>query len=478
MKGKEIEIGKIQPQAIELEEAVLGAMLLEKSAINDVINIIGKESFYKEQNGVVFEAIIRLYRRNEPVDILTVINELKSTNQIEGVGGAYYVSSLTNRIATSSNVEYHARVIQQKYITRELIRLGTELVKKGYEPGSDCFEMIDEYNKQISQLTDFIKTSVRRVGDVCNEVIKEIKEVQENNIPTGLMSGFENIDKVTGGWQKATLTIVAARPGMGKTALALALAKNPAIKQNKPVAVFSLEMSAKQLTTRLMASESEISSSKINQKSINSSELIQVGARISKLIDCPIYIDDTPNLKFSRMRATAKKLKQDHKIELIIVDYLQLMHGDEKGNREQEISYISRNLKALSKELDLPIIALSQLSRQVENRTGVDAKRPQLSDLRESGSIEQDADNVIFLFRPAYYDMFPNGYDYGSHVLNSENLLLVDFAKGRELRVCEVPLLFYGEYMIIDNYDLRSNSLPEHQPLTSLPQNDDFLRNN
>lgn len=465
------QIGKMPPQSVDLENAVLGAMLLEKEAVLAVNSILKPDSFYREQNGRVFNAILSLFKRSEPVDILTVTQELRRTGELDLVGGAYYVSSLTERLASSANVEYHARIVSQKHILRELIRISGQMIRHAYEDTADCFEIIDEYNKEVSELTNFVKTNVQHVGDVFAEVITEIAEVQDKGLPTGVLSGFENIDKVTGGWQKGTLNVLAARPGMGKTALALAMAKYPAMEHNKPTMIFSLEMTAKQLTGRLASSESHISSSKINQKSISKPELQGLGERCYKLIDSPIYIDDTPNIKFSQLKSVAKKMAADKKIELIIIDYLQLMGGEEKGNREQEISYISRNLKALSKELDLPVIALSQLSRRVEERHGVDAKRPQLSDLRESGAIEQDADIVGFLFRPEYYDMFPDGYAYGEQTLETENLMLVDFAKGREIRICEVPLKFYGEFMKIKNYPL----VRETPAMSGLENNNEFL---
>lgn len=463
------ETGKTPPNALELEEVVIGALLLEPQHITTISTMIKPEYFYSEQHGLIFKAIIDLYNKREPIGTLEVVLKLRSTNELDFVGGAYFISSLIGKIASTVHVERNCLIIHEKFILRELIRLGTCIIKDAYEPGADCFEIINDYNKQTAELTNIISEKTKLVGEILNDVIDEIKLVQETGLPTGLMSGYTNIDKVTGGWQNSTLSVLAARPGMGKTALALALAKYPAIELKKPVAIFSLEMSAKQLVGRLAASESDISSSKINQKSIDSRELMQIGARCHRLVDAPIYIDDTASLRFSDLRSKAKKLFYENKIELIIIDYLQLMHGDEKGNREQEISYISRNLKALSKELDIPIIALSQLSRTVETRTGQDAKRPQLSDLRESGAIEQDADNVMFLFRPEYYDMFPEGYAYGNRSLNTQNLMLLDFAKGRELKICEVPLKFYGEFMRVDNYDLEP---PAPSPLDS---NNNFL---
>lgn len=465
------------PSAEDFEQAILGTMISEPFHLSTINNILKKEYFFREVHQLVFESVVALYNQNLPIDMLTVTKELKRVGNLEMVGGAYFITSLTQKFVSATNIEYYCRTIHEKFILRELIVLGTQMIKQAYEPKADCFDIIEHYNKQISEVTSIIGSKTKRVGEIFGEVLKDIKDVQENSLPTGLLSGFENLDKVTGGWQPGTLNIMAARPGMGKTALALALAKHPAIELNKPVAIFSLEMTAKQLVGRLAASESDVSSSKINQKTVSHAELMQMSGRCMKMIDSPIYIDDTPNLKFSQLRTMAKKMVYDYKIEMIIIDYLQLMHGEERGNRENEIAYISRGLKALSKELNLPIIALSQLSREVEKRAGVDAKRPQLSDLRESGAIEQDADIVMFLFRPEYYGMFEEGYEYGAQNLNSKNLLLVDFAKGREIRICEVPLKFYGEFMSIENYPLRAEEKIIQETLSALDTNDDFLNN-
>lgn len=450
------EIGKLPPQAVDLEEAVLGACLLEKEGMQVVSMVLKPESFYKEQNGKVFTAAMTLFKKNEPIDILTVTQELKRTGDLEFVGGSFYVSQLTNRIASSANIEFHARIVEQKFMARELIRIGTQLIKNCYEDNSDVFEEIDGIHTALKDLTSFLKTKTKSVGEVFIEMSQEIRDVMEGKVTLGIPSGFDNIDRVTGGWQPGNLYIGAARPGMGKTAFILAAAKNAAMQHDIPVGIFSLEMTARQLVGRLAASESDISSTKINQRSITHPELLQMTGRCVKLIDTSIYIDDTPGLKFSQLRTLAKKMVWDYGIKILYIDYLQLMGGDEKGNREQEISYISRNLKALAKELNIPIYALSQLSRTVENRNQAgNEKRPQLSDLRESGAIEQDADAVMFFFRPAYYDLYPEGYPYNNQKLETPNLMLVDFAKGREMALIEVPLLFYGQYMVIENYNLR-----------------------
>lgn len=461
------EIGKLPPQAIELEEAVLGACLLEKEAIRTVSLVLKPASFYKEQNGKVFNACLTLLRRNEPIDILTVTQELKRTGELEFVGGSFYVSQLTNRIASSANIEFHARIVEQKYLSRELIRLGTEVIKSSYEDGTDVFDTIAQMQTDLRNLTNFLKTKARSISEIYGEMVEGITNVLDGKVSLGVPSGYENIDRVTGGWQRGDLYIGAARPGMGKTAFILNCAKNAAVDFKKPVAIFSLEMTAIRLVGRLTASEAQISSTKINQSTIEREDLITLGGKCSKLVNAPIYIDDTPNLDFETLRMLLIQMVAQYGVEMAYIDYLQLMRGNIKGNREAEIAYISRNLKGLAKELNIPIFALSQLSRTVENRdtknmAEKDKFRPQLSDLRESGAIEQDADAVMFFFRPEYYQTCADGYPYKSGVmLETENLMLVDFAKGREMALVEVPLLFYGKYMQVKNYDLDKPAPPQ-----------------
>jgi replicative DNA helicase len=464
----------IPPQAVELEEAVLGGLLLESSEYAHTVTLILKvDSFYLEQNKIVYRAIMELYNESKPIDILTVVQKIKQFNLLDEVGGAIYVSKLTNKIASAANIEYHARVIQQNYILRELIKIGSQLSQNAYLPNTDCFKLIDQTNKKISDLTSFITSSVKRIDAVFSEMVTEQSNVIEKGLPTGLLTGFKNIDDVTGGWQKGNLIILAARPGMGKTALALEFAKYPAISLNKPVAIFSMEMTAIELVGRMASSESNVSSTKITQKKLNRAELQTMASGCTKLISSPIFIDDTSGLTYGQLKSKANKLKHEHGIELIIIDYLQLMSGSGEGNREQEISTISRNLKILAKDLEVPVIALSQLSRKCEERSD---KRPQLSDLRDSGAIEQDADMVAFIWRPEYYGLCDNGYEYGADVLQTRDLAMLDFAKGRGIKIGEVPLRFYGEFTKFDNYDLRptiqSNPVDYTEPLK---ENNEFL---
>ncbi len=406
-KAMSLEHGKLPPQAVDLEEAVLGALMLERDAVTDVIEILKPESFYKEAHQRIFSGIQKLFEKGEPVDILTVTSQLKKSGELEIVGGPFYISQLTNRVASTANAEYHARIIVQKYIQRELIRISSVIIRDAYEDTTDVFQLLD---KSESELFGVAEGSIRKNYDKMSSLIRQAldqieaaKEHQSN--VTGVPSGFTDLDRITSGWQRSDLLILAARPGMGKTAFVLSMARNMAVEHNTPVGIFSLEMSSIQLVNRLIASEAELTQDKLRKGDLEDHEWEQLHAKIGRLSDAPLFIDDTPSLTVFEFRAKCRRLKQRHDIKIIIVDYLQLMTtgGDNKGNREQEISTISRTLKSIAKELDVPIIALSQLSRNVEQRGS--AKRPQLSDLRESGAIEQDADMVMFIYRPEYYGL-------------------------------------------------------------------------
>ena len=476
--GNNGEIGKLPPQAVDLEEAVLGAMLLEREALSNVIDILSPDAFYKEQNGRVYGAMISLFNRSEPVDILTVSQELKRTGELELVGGSYYVSALTNRIASSANIEFHARIVAQKYLQRELIRISTDTIKTAYEDSTDVFELLDETTKNIFEILD---SNVRKQHDKMSTLIaKAIEEIEAAANQTdgllGVPSGFTALDRITGGWQKSDLMILAARPGMGKTAFVVSMAKNAAVEFKKPVAIFSLEMSSLQLVKRLISSETEITQDKILKGNLDNHEFVQLNERIKKLAVAPLFIDDTPALSIFELRAKARRLKENQKVELIIIDYLQLMSGgpDSKGNREQEISNISRGLKSLAKELEIPIIALSQLSRQVENRPG-GSKRPQLSDLRESGAIEQDADMVMFIYRPEYY-----GLEIDENNEPTRGRAEVIIAKNRHGALETVKLRFIGQYAKFADLDYAEGQdiiYAQTGSTGGLSQNEDFLSN-
>ncbi len=406
--------GKVPPQAKDLEEAVLGAIMLEKNAFDAVIEILKPECFYVDAHQRIFNAMQSLANKSQPIDILTVAEELRSREELEMVGGPYYVTKLTNAVVSSANIDAHARIILQKFIQRELIRISGEIIGDAYEDSTDVFDLLDDAENKLFQITNnHLRKDYNSIDTVLVNTIKRIEDLrQRNEDVTGVPSGFTGLDRVTYGWQNTDLIILAARPAVGKTAFALNLARNAAMHPTKatPVALFSLEMSAGQLVQRILSAESEIWLEKIARGKMEEHEMKQLYARgIQRLSQAPLFIDDTPALNIFELRAKCRRLKNQHKIGMIIIDYLQLMSGTGDGrstNREQEISNISRNLKGLAKELNVPIIALSQLSRAVEQRGAKEGSRvPQLSDLRESGAIEQDADMVMFLYRPEYYDL-------------------------------------------------------------------------
>jgi replicative DNA helicase len=407
--------GKVPPQAKDLEEAVLGAIMLEKGAFDTVVEILKPECFYVDSHQKIFKAMQSLANKSQPIDILTVVEELRFKEELDLVGGPYYVTKLTNSVVSSANIEAHSRIVLQKFIQRELIRISGEIIADAYEDSTDVFDLLDQAESKIYEVTSsHLRNNYETIDSVLVKTIQRIEDLRHKNEDiTGVPSGFKSLDRITYGWQPTDLIILAARPSVGKTALALNLARNAALHASKPtpVAVFSLEMSAGQLVQRILSAESEIWLEKIARGKMEEHEMKQLYARgIQRLAQAPIFIDDTPALNIFELRAKCRRLKNANNIGLIIIDYLQLMSGtgeNRNGNREQEISNISRNLKGLAKELQVPIIALSQLSREVEKRKEGN-KMPQLSDLRESGAIEQDADMVCFMYRPEYYDVTQN----------------------------------------------------------------------
>ncbi len=408
--------GKVPPQSKELEEAVLGAIMLEKSAFDTVIEILKAECFYVEANQQIFKAMVSLAQKSMPIDLLTVVEELKFKGELDTVGGPYYVSKLTNAVVSSANIEAHSRIVLQKFIQRELIRISGEIIGDAYEDTTDVFDLLDDAESKLFEITNsHLRKNFDDINTVLVKTIQRIEDMRNRDEDiTGVSSGFPSLDKLTYGWQPTDLIVLAARPSVGKTAFALNLARTAALHPTKPTAVafFSLEMSSGQLVQRILSAESEIWLEKINRGKLEDHEMQQLYKRgIERLTNAPIYIDDTAGLNIFELRAKCRRLKNKHNLGLIIIDYLQLMSGGGEnkggGNREQEISRISRDLKGLAKELQVPIIALSQLSREVEKRKE-GAKIPQLSDLRESGAIEQDADMVMFLYRPEYYDITAN----------------------------------------------------------------------
>jgi replicative DNA helicase len=442
--------GRVPPQARDLEEAVLGALMLEKDALTAVIDIVRPESFYLDAHQKIFLAIRSLFERSQPVDILTVTEELRKRGELELVGGAYFVTELTNRVASAANIEYHARIISQKFIQRELIRISSQVVKDAFEDTSDVFELLDFAEKGIYEITDQnLRRNYSPVSSLVSKAIQKIKDIKEHkDSVTGVPSGFVELDRVTSGWQPSDLIIIAARPGMGKTAFVLSLARNAAVDFKKPVAFFSLEMSSVQLTNRLLSAETEIPAEKIRRGNLEGHEWEQLVHRVDSLSEAPLFIDDSPAINIFELRAKARRLKMQHDIQMIVIDYLQLMSTRGRiENRNQEVSALSRGLKLMAKDLDVPFIVLSQLSRASETRPG--DHKPQLSDLRDSGSIEQDADLVAFIYREELYRK------------DREDLRgLADLivAKQRNGPIGTVPLRFLSQFTRFEN---RAEDLPE-----------------
>ncbi|HIE73929.1 MAG TPA: replicative DNA helicase [Flavobacteriales bacterium] len=401
--------GKLPPQAIELEEAVLGALMLDNEALSDTIDILKPEYFYRMEHQKIFDAIIVLFNESKPVDILTVIEQLKKMGALENIGGAFYITGLTNSVASSANTEYHARIIVEKFIQRSLIQISSNIIKDSFDETIDVFDLLSKAEQDLFSVTEgSLRKSYDKMSVLITNAIQSIEELKNKKDGlSGVPSGFSKLDRVTSGWQKSDLIIIAGRPGMGKTALALTMARNIAINHKTPIGIFSLEMSSDQLVNRLISSESEIPSGKLRKGNLEEYEFVQLHEKIRDLAEAPIYIDDTPGLSVFELRAKARRLVKNHGVQIIIVDYLQLMTagGNKSGNREQEISTISRSLKGIAKELKIPVIALSQVNRGVESRTST-SKRPILADLRESGAIEQDADIVNFIYRPEYYKIY------------------------------------------------------------------------
>ena len=416
--------GRIPPQATDLEEVVLGALMLEKDAVNEVIDILTPEAFYLDKHQKIFDAIKSLFGKSEPIDILTVTNELKQRGDLEMVGGAYYISKLTNRVVSAANIEYHARIILQKHIQRQLILISSEMIHEAFEDTTDVFDLLDKAENNLFQINE---NNLRRSYDSMQALVsRAITEIHS---------------------EKSDLIILAARPSMGKTAFALNLARNAAVDFHRPVAFFSLEMSSVQLVTRLISTETSLPADKLRSGDLAEYEWQQLNTKVTPLTDAPIFIDDTPQLSIFELRAKCRRLKQQHDIQMVFIDYLQLMtaKGDRGFNREQEISTISRSLKSLAKELEIPVLALSQLSRSVEQRPG--SKKPILSDLRESGAIEQDADMVMFIYRPEYYKNEADAED------KPKGYSVIDIAKHRNGKLGEVELRFVGQYARFEEFE-------------------------
>jgi replicative DNA helicase len=441
-------LGKLPPQALDLEESVLGALMLEKNALTAVIEFLRPEHFYTEQHKEIYQAITDLFKASEPVDMRTVVAQLRKNGKLELVGGAYYIAELTSKVSSAANIEYHARIVIEMAIKRDLIQISSLVQQQAYEDTTDVFDLLDRTEQSIFAISDSnLRKNYDTMKSLMFRAVSELQKRKEHKDGlTGVPSGFTKLDRVLSGWQRSDLIIIAARPGMGKTAFVVSALRNAAVDFNHPVAIFSLEMASLQLVNRLISAEAELESDKIKRGNLAEFEWQQLVHRTNRLSSAPIFIDDTPALSILELRAKCRRLKAEHNVQLIVVDYLQLMKGDSQGNREQEIASISRALKGIAKELDVPVIALSQLSRGVETRGG--DKRPQLSDLRESGSIEQDADIVMFLYRPEYYKI-----TLDEEGLPTNGLAEVIVAKHRNGSLDTVKLKFIGKYTKFADFD-------------------------
>ena len=424
-----------------LNEAPCGALMLEREAFIGVADVLNEDCFYKEEHRQIFKVIQDLSMNDKPVDLLIVTQELKNRGLLEQIGGPYYITQLTSKVASAAHIEFHARIIAQKYIQRELIRACSEIQSNAFDDTKDVDELINQAESAIFKISEGnIKKETLPIKPILKDAVMLIQEANKRSDGlSGVPSGFTKVDRLTAGWQKTDLVIIAARPAMGKTAFVLSMTRNMAVDYKVPVAVFSLEMSSIQLVNRLIASESELGSEKIKKGSLVGDDWDRLNAAIQRLDDAPIFVDDTPALSIFEFRAKCRRLKMQHDIGMVLVDYLQLMTAgvDTRGSREQEVSMISRSLKAIAKELNIPIIALSQLNRSVESREG---RRPQLSDLRESGAIEQDADMVIFIHRPEYYNI--NTDEEGNSLKGVAEIII---AKHRNGPTGDVRLAFRKE---------------------------------
>ncbi|WP_282044441.1 replicative DNA helicase [Winogradskyella flava] len=470
-----LEKGKIPPQAIDLEEVVLGAMMIDKKGVDEVIDILSPEAFYKDAHKHIFEAIFKLFENSEPVDLLTVSSQLKKDEKLDLIGGDFYLISLTQRVSSSAHIEFHARIILQKYIQRSLIKISNEIIEDAYDETKDVFDLLDNAEAKLYEVTQGnVKKSTETAQSLVIQAKKKIEDISNKEGLSGIPTGFDKVDKLTSGWQPSDLIIIAARPGMGKTALTLTMARNIAVDFNQPVAFFSLEMSSVQLITRLISSETGLSSEKLRTGKLEKHEWEQLNVKVKTLEKAPLFIDDTPSLSIFDLRAKARRLASQYGIKMIMIDYLQLMTagGSQKGgNREQEISTISRNLKALAKELSVPVIALSQLSRAVETRGG--SKRPLLSDLRESGAIEQDADIVSFIYRPEYYKIDEWDDEERSPTEGQGEFIV---AKHRNGGLDNIRLKFIGHLGKFDNLDDFDTPFGEFHSKMNAAANDDTFR--
>ena len=466
MKNKQLqELDlKLPPTDKEMEEVVLGTFLIENAIMDEFAGEFSSNLFFYANHKIIAEAMITMYKNDIPIDIITLVSQLRKEGKLESVGGAYFITSLCNRVCSSANVETHIRILQQEALRRTIIQSSSLALRNAYDETQDVFELhsqsllsLDNAMKQI------LNYQIKNVASIHLDIIETSKKIAESGMRSGVPTGLRMLDNVTNGWQKSDLIILAGRPSMGKTAAAISMSIYPAIEKNKCVGVFSLEMSAQQLVSRMQSYFSEVNVSRIVKKQLGYSEIEEITNKAKVLESAPLFIDDTPNISLIDLKGKARKLVREHNCELIIIDYLQLMRSTTKTySREQEIAEISRGLKGLAKELDIPVLALSQLSRGVESRGG--DKKPMLQDLRESGQIEQDADMVIFCYRPEYYQI--EEYSVGDDDFETKGLFMLLIAKHRNGELGEIPLTFIHELAKVtnhktygNNYELDDNSI-------------------
>ena len=440
----------LQPQALEVERAVIGALMIDKDAYAVVCEMLYPESFYDNKHQLIFAAIRDLSMAERPVDVLTVMDQLAKNGTLERAGGPAYITELSSRVASSANIEYHARIVAQKFLARQLISFASGIETKAFDDTIDVDDLMQEAEGSLFELSQRnMKKDYTQIDPVIKNAIEVIQKASANKDGlTGVPTGYHKLDDITSGWQSSDLVIIAGRPAMGKTSFALSMAKNIAADYKVPMAFFSLEMSNVQLVNRLISNCCEIQGSKILNGQLQPDEWERLDKQVNNLIGAPLYVDDTPGLSVFELRTKARRLVREHGVKIIMIDYLQLMNanGMRFSSRQEEVSVISRSLKGLAKELDIPILALSQLNRGVESREGLEGKRPQLSDLRESGAIEQDADMVLFVHRPEYYHIYQD--DNGRDLRGMAQIII---AKHRKGATGDVLLTFRGEFTRFEN---------------------------
>jgi replicative DNA helicase len=471
------------PGSKEVEEVVLGTLLIDSLSIDRIISNFSENLFLKPQNRLIAVSIINLYKKSIPVDLVTVVKDLIYHENLGNAGGSSYIASLTNRVASSNNIDYHIKILQQEALRRKLIEIGHLAVSKSLDNTEDIFDVFNETQSKLdNSLKDVVNYEIKRVGSIHEDLIKQSMVLLNSGRKSGVPTGLTMVDNVTNGWQKSDLIILAGRPGMGKTTAAVSMCIYPAILHKIPVAFFSLEMSNEQVVSRMQSFLSGVNVSKIVKKQMNEEEINQVQINCKELNDAPIFIDDTPNISLLELKGKCRKMVKENKIELVVVDYLQLMRsGLKTRSREEEIAEISRGLKSLAKELNIPVIALSQLSRNVESRSD---KKPMLQDLRESGQIEQDADMVVFCYRPEYYGI--DQYEVGTSTFGTDGLFMLLVAKHRNGELGEVPLTFIAQQTKLTNYNENYRSLKINEEISStfvqqskaIQPNDNFFAEN